>query len=224
MKKNLTLLLAASAAVFLGAGCASSGPVYSPPAATPPAAQAPAPAVTPSPVNLSFPGKLPDAQIVGKQVRLKTDQGDIVIALYPDTAPLAVSNFIYLVGQGYYDGILFHRVCPNPADDSCGGLQIVQGGDPQTKTLPLTDPRIGTGGPGYSFPDELNDKRTYVRGIVAMANAGRDTNGSQFFLMKADIPFPKNYTIFGNVISGMDVADKLVKGSKIISATVENAK
>ncbi len=154
----------------------------------------------------TFPGVLPKDQIDHKEVRISTDKGDIVIALYPDTAPMAVSNFVYLASNGFYDGLTFHR-----REEGF----VIQGGDPNGN---------GTGGPGYQFPDELKDSYTYARGTVAMANAGPNTNGSQFFIMLADYPLPKAYTIFGHVVSGMDVVDKISIGDKMNKVTVEPAK
>lgn len=154
-----------------------------------------------------FQGELPAEQIQGKQIRLVTQKGDIVFELYPDTAPLAVSNIIYLAGEGYYDGLVFHRVVPG---------FVIQGGDP-TGT--------GSGGPGYRFADELDDDRVYNKGTVAMANAGPDTNGSQFFVMLEDYTFDmlaKNYTIFGNVISGIEVVDQIVEGDVIEKVKIED--
>lgn len=139
----------------------------------------------------TFQGELPSERITGKQARIATNMGDIVFTFYPDTAPLAVSNFVYLAEGGYYDGVIFHRVIEN---------FMIQGGDP-TGT--------GRGGPGYQFDDELNDDRVYSRGTVAMANAGADTNGSQFFIMHASGPLPHNYTIFGTVTDGLDVVDAI---------------
>lgn len=139
----------------------------------------------------AFPGVLPAERIANKQARISTEKGDIVIELYADTAPMAVSNFVYLAEGGYYDGVIFHRVIEG---------FMIQGGDP-TGT--------GRGGPGYQFKDELSDDRTYTRGTVAMANAGANTNGSQFFIVHKDSPLPHDYTIFGNVVSGMDVVDAI---------------
>lgn len=153
-----------------------------------------------------FPGELPAERIENKQVRLVTERGEIVFELYPDTAPLAVSNFVYLAEQGYYDGLIFHRVVPE---------FVIQGGDP-TGT--------GAGGPGYTFEDELGDDRTYDKGIVAMANRGPDTNGSQFFIMLKDYSFDqlaKAYTIFGNVTEGIEVVDAIGMGDKIVRVVIE---
>jgi cyclophilin family peptidyl-prolyl cis-trans isomerase len=151
----------------------------------------------------TFPGALPAEQIENKQIRITTAKGDVVFELYPDTAPLAVSNFVYLSGEGYYDGLIFHR-----REEGF----VIQGGDPLGN---------GRGGPGYRFEDELSDAYAYDRGIVAMANAGPNTNGSQFFIMLADYPLPKNYTIFGRVLEGMDVVDEIKVGDEMIKVTVE---
>mgnify|MGYP000915327342 CR=1 FL=1 len=130
------------------------------------------------------------------QVTLSTTKGKIVLELFAKDAPKTVENFVSLTNKKFYDGVIFHRVI--------SGFMI-QGGDP-TGT--------GTGGPGYRFEDELNPetesyKRGYMRGTLAMANAGPNTNGSQFFIMHADYPLPHLYTIFGRVVSGMDVVDAI---------------
>jgi cyclophilin family peptidyl-prolyl cis-trans isomerase len=152
---------------------------------------------------LAFPGILSAEQITGKEVTIATAKGDIVIKLYPETAPNTVSNFVYLISQKFYDGVIFHR-----REEGF----VIQGGDP-TGT--------GRGGPGYSFADELKDDKTYKRGTVAMANAGPNTNGSQFFVMLADVALPHLYTIFGEVTEGMDVVDQIVVGDKMTSVVVE---
>ena len=141
-------------------------------------------------------------KISGKKVRIKTAKGDIVFELYAD-APIAASNFMFLTSDGFYDGLTFHR-----REEGF----VIQGGDP------LGD---GRGGPGYKFNDEPV-KRDYKKGIVAMANAGPNTNGSQFFIMLADAPsLPKNYTIFGNVVSGIDVVDQIKVGDVMTKVSVE---
>ncbi len=120
-----------------------------------------------------------------------TNLGTISIDLFEETAPTTVNNFVFLAREGFYDGVIFHRIVPD---------FVIQGGDP-TGT--------GAGGPGYTFDDELNDPRAYTRGIVAMANAGPDTNGSQFFIMLADVGLPYQYSIFGEVTDGLDVVDTI---------------
>lgn len=122
---------------------------------------------------------------------LDTNHGEIVIELDPARSPLAVNNFVFLARDGYYDGVVFHRVIEN---------FMIQGGDP-TGT--------GTGGPGYKFRDETEGTGTYSRGTVAMANAGPNTNGSQFFICHADVGLPHSYTIFGKVTSGIEVVDSI---------------
>ncbi len=131
-------------------------------------------------------------------VTLQTNFGDIRFETYDADAPKAAQNFISLAQKGFYNNLTFHRVI--------SGFMI-QGGDPKGD---------GTGGPGYTFEDELNPnaesyKNGYKKGVVAMANAGPDTNGSQFFIMLADYPLPHNYTIFGRVIKGQDVVDAIGK-------------
>lgn len=129
-------------------------------------------------------------------VTLETNKGTIIFETYNADAPKATENFINLAKKGFYNNLIFHRVI--------SGFMI-QGGDP-TGT--------GTGGPGYKFADELDpntvsSKTGYVRGTVAMANSGPNTNGSQFFIMHKDTPLPHLYTIFGKVIAGMDVVDAI---------------
>ena len=126
---------------------------------------------------------------------IKTSMGDMSVEFFTEDAPMTVNNFINLSRDGYYDNVIFHRVI--------SGFMI-QGGDPS-----------GTGHgemgkyPGYKFEDELNNQRSYDKGILAMANAGPDTNGSQFFIMHVDYPLPYQYTIFGFVTEGLDVIDKI---------------
>jgi cyclophilin family peptidyl-prolyl cis-trans isomerase len=123
---------------------------------------------------------------------IKTSLGDIVIQLLPKEAPITVNNFVFLARQGYYDGVKFHRVV--------AGF-VIQAGDP-TGT--------GAGGPGYQFADELPPKRNYDFGIVAMANAGKNTNGSQFFIVTGTkVSLAPSYTIFGIMTSAPDVAIKI---------------
>jgi cyclophilin family peptidyl-prolyl cis-trans isomerase len=125
------------------------------------------------------------------EARLKTNHGEITIELDPVQAPQTVNNFVFLAREGFYDGVGFHRVVPG---------FVIQGGDP-TGT--------GRGGPGYKFRDELEGEGDYSRGTVAMANAGPNTNGSQFFICLADVGLPHSYTIFGRVTAGMDAVDAI---------------
>lgn len=144
-----------------------------------------------------FPGILSEAELAGKSIRIETAKGTIEFELFGKDAPKAVSNFIFLANDGFYDGLSFHR-----RDEGF----VIQGGDPSGD---------GTGGPGYEFEDEEVAK-SYDKGIVAMANAGPDTNGSQFFIILEDSPdLPKQYTIFGKVTKGIDVVGKIKIGDKM---------
>ena len=126
---------------------------------------------------------------------LETSLGNIVIELFTETSPITVNNFVNLSNDGYYNDVIFHRVIKG---------FMIQGGDPS-----------GTGHgdmgkyPGYDFEDELDNPMNYEKGIVAMANRGPNTNGSQFFIMHEDYPLPYQYTIFGKVLSGLDVVDAI---------------
>ncbi len=121
---------------------------------------------------------------------IETSKGNITVELLPSEAPKTVNNFVFLTKEGFYDGIIFHRVVKG---------FMIQGGDPIGN---------GTGGPGYRFQDEPV-KLKYTRGIMAMANSGPNTNGSQFFIMHADSGLPPNYTIFGKVTAGLGTLDEL---------------
>jgi len=147
-------------------------------------------------------------------ITIKTNYGEIQFETYDNDAPKTVNNFITLAEKGFYNGLTFHRVIKG---------FMIQGGDPNCN--PSTDstnsPRAssgpcGAGGPGYAFEDELNPntesyKAGYKKGVVAMANAGPNTNGSQFFIMLEDYPLPNNYTIFGKVIKGQEIVDAIGK-------------
>lgn len=126
------------------------------------------------------------------KAEMETSMGTIVLELFPEDAPKTVANFTKLAGEGYYDGLIFHRVIPD---------FMVQGGCPQG---------TGTGGPGYTFEDEQNDHNV-DRGKLAMANAGPNTNGSQFFIVTAaDCGWLKGkHTVFGQVVEGLDIVDAI---------------
>lgn len=133
-----------------------------------------------------------------------TSLGSFEVEFYPDAAPKTVENFTTLAQKGFYDGTRFHRVIND---------FMIQGGDPNSKD-PALQSRWGTGGPGYQFADEINPKAEpyltgYKRGVLAMANSGPNTNGSQFFVMHADQALPPLYTIFGHVTSGIETIDKI---------------
>ena len=133
-------------------------------------------------------------------VTVQTNLGSMNMELYPDKAPISVEKFLTLVKTGFYDGILFHRIVPG---------FVIQVGDPLTKD-PAAKDRWGTGGPGYKFADEPV-QGDYVRGALAMANSGPNTNGSQFFICLQDLTgrLPKKYNYFGKVTTGLDVVDKI---------------
>jgi len=150
----------------------------------------------------AFPGVLSEAERTDKLAVIHTPKGDIVFEVFGDTAPKAASNFITLAKDRYFDGLTFHR--------RVEGF-VIQGGDPAGN---------GSGGPGYTFEDELDDTYSYDRGIVAMANRGPDTNGSQFFIMLANNPLPKQYTIFGRVTSGMEVVDAIAIGDAMTGVEI----
>ena len=137
-------------------------------------------------------------------VSMQTTKGEIVLELYPQHAPKTVNNFIFLAKEGFYNGVEFHRVIPN---------FVIQGGDP-TGT--------GRGGPGYRFADELlNNPLKHEAGVISMANAGPNTNGSQFFITHSPQPHLNGkHTVFGKVIKGKDVVDAIKQGDKIVSLTV----
>ena len=130
---------------------------------------------------------------------VETDKGTIELELYPEHAPKTVNNFVALAQDGFYDGVTFHRVIPN---------FMVQGGDP-TGT--------GTGGPGYNFEDEVKgNPLRHETGVISMANAGPNTNGSQFFITHAPQPhLDGRHTVFGKVTGGQDVVDAIEQGDAI---------
>jgi peptidyl-prolyl cis-trans isomerase B (cyclophilin B) len=138
---------------------------------------------------------------------LETSKGMIGLDLYPEHAPNTVNNFVFLARAGFYDGISFHRVIPN---------FMVQGGDPTGS---------GSGGPGYRFEDELtNNPLTHEAGSLSMANAGPDTNGSQFFITHSPQPhLDGRHTVFGKVTAGQDVVDAIGEGDTIQSVTISEA-
>ncbi|WAC64811.1 peptidylprolyl isomerase [Pseudoxanthomonas sp. SL93] len=133
-----------------------------------------------------------------------TSRGPIVIELYPDKAPLTVANFVNLAKRGFYDGLNFHRVI----DDF-----MVQGGCPEGS---------GRGGPGYRFEDETTNGVRHDRGVLSMANAGPNTNGSQFFITHVPTPWlDGKHTVFGKVTEGLDVVDAVRQGDLITKITID---
>ena len=153
-----------------------------------------------------------------KTATFDTNKGSFTAELYESDAPGTVANFEKLAKDGYYDGIVFHRVIPD---------FVVQGGDPLTKEYPLNHPRIGTGGPGYHIKCETQgNPRRHEEGALSMAHAGKDTGGSQFFIVLSE----QNtrhlngvHTVFGKVTEGMDVVRQLMKGDRMDKVTVSDA-
>ena len=134
----------------------------------------------------------------------ETDRGPIKIELYPDKAPLTVANFVNLAKRGFYDGLGFHRVIPD---------FMIQGGCPEGS---------GRGGPGYKFEDETGNGVGHERGVLSMANAGPNTNGSQFFITHVATPWlDGKHTVFGKVVEGLEAVDKVEQGDHIRSVRIE---
>jgi len=142
-----------------------------------------------------------------KIATFETDKGTIKIELFDDKTPKTVANFEKLVGENFYDGLKFHRVIPD---------FMVQGGCPSG---------TGTGGPGYKFADEFHkDLKHDVPGVLSMANAGPNTNGSQFFITHVPTPWlDGKHTVFGKVIEGQDVVDAIEQGDKMATVVVTQA-
>jgi peptidyl-prolyl cis-trans isomerase B (cyclophilin B) len=141
------------------------------------------------------------------RVTMETNRGAIELELYPQYAPVTVNNFVYLVKEGFYDGLKFHRVISN---------FMIQGGDPTG---------IGSGGPGYRFEDEVkNNLLKHETGVISMANAGPNTNGSQFFITHSPQPHLNGkHTVFGKVISGMDVVNSIRQGDVMTKLMIQEA-
>jgi len=139
------------------------------------------------------------------QATIETDRGTIELDLYPAHAPRTVNNFVFLAGEGFYDGVSFHRVISN---------FMIQGGDP-TGT--------GRGGPGYQFEDETKgNPLKHETCVISMANAGPNTNGSQFFITHSPQPHLNgHHTVFGKVVKGQDVVNAIRQGDKILKAKVK---
>jgi cyclophilin family peptidyl-prolyl cis-trans isomerase len=181
--------LATLAVTVLVAAC-SVGATASPRASTLPVSAAPSQGVVSCPT--SPPAPLPAGE--ERVVTIETAKGAIEITVEANLGPRAAGNFVALAGCGFYDGTIFHRVVPG---------FVIQGGDP-TGT--------GSGGPGYEFQDDPVDA-AYTRGTVAMANAGPNTNGSQFFIVLADSELDPLYSVFGHVTTGMEAVDAIAVGA-----------
>lgn len=182
----------------------STGDTNKPENLAPEVTATPAPEVSAVPTPKVGEAAAPKPTPVSNEVVLKTSMGNITLKLYRADAPKTVENFLKLAKEGFYNGVRFHRVIKN---------FMIQTGDPLSKD-DANEGRWGTGGPGYQFADEINSgsalyQRGYKHGVLAMANSGPNTNGSQFFIMHADYALPPLYTIFGEVASGLDVVDAI---------------
>lgn len=143
-----------------------------------------------------------------KKAQIHTSKGIMEVSFYEKDAPGTVANFTKLASEGYFDGLAFHRVIPN---------FVIQGGCPYSKDM--SDPRIGTGGPGYKIDCELTGENQYHdRGVLSMAHAGRNTGGSQFFICHSrqnTAHLDRNHTCFGKVTDGLEVIDDIRQGDQI---------
>ncbi len=199
--KNLIAFSAMTFTLTLLAACGTSTTTTDSPSPSSSSSSTDAMAISsssPEAKTTTWDGKI----LTGKHtVILKTSKGDITLELDADSAPKTVTNFVTLASTGYYNGITFHRVIPG---------FMIQGGDPSGN---------GTGGKsifGETFEDEINPtsktyKTGYKAGVIAMANRGPNTNGSQFFIMDTDYPLPPNYTIFGHVTAGQEVVNTIAR-------------
>jgi peptidyl-prolyl cis-trans isomerase B (cyclophilin B) len=150
-----------------------------------------------------------------ERATFETNKGTFTAEPYRDNAPATVENFKKLIRDRYFDGIVFHRVIPD---------FVVQGGDPLTKELPLTHPRIGSGGPGYTIKCETKgNPRRHEVGALSMAHAGKDSGGSQFFIVLSEANtrhLDGVHTVFGRVVEGMDVVNSLARGDRMDHVSV----
>jgi peptidyl-prolyl cis-trans isomerase B (cyclophilin B) len=151
--------------------------------------------------------KAPEMQIDAKKIyiaTIETEKGTIELELYPEHAPKTVNNFVFLSNEGFYDGVIFHRVISN---------FVIQGGDPNG---------TGMGGPGYKFEDETEgNPLTHETGVISMANAGPNTNGSQFFITHSPQPHLNGkHTVFGKVTKGQDVVNAIRQGDAMTKVTI----
>ncbi|HLN56660.1 MAG TPA: peptidylprolyl isomerase [Bacteroidales bacterium] len=143
-----------------------------------------------------------------RTAEIQTSKGNMKVTFFEEDAPNTVDNFVTLAKKGYYDGLAFHRVIPN---------FVIQGGDPYSKDM--NDPRVGSGGPGYTIKCELTGGNQYHdKGVLSMAHAGRNTGGSQFFICHNRTNtkhLDRQHTCFGKVVEGLDVIDQIRQGDKI---------
>jgi cyclophilin family peptidyl-prolyl cis-trans isomerase len=202
MKQQLVWGILALALIAGGYAAFFRSPAAPAPEGSAPAVSASLPQKTQSPPTKA----MPPSSGLRHRVTIQTNLGVLQFDTHDADAPKAVSNFVTLAGKGFYNGLTFHRVIKG---------FMIQGGDPNCSPNPASDKGpCGAGGPGYQFADELDPKTPsyqtgYKRGVVAMANAGPNTNGSQFFIMHSDYPLPHHYTIFGKLVVGEDVLDRI---------------
>lgn len=153
-----------------------------------------------------------------KRATIETNKGTMVAELYPGDAPKTVENFETLANSGFYDGVKFHRVIPD---------FVIQGGDPLSRDLPAGDRRIGTGGPGYTIPCETRgNPHRHQLGALSMAHAGKDTGGSQFFIVLSEANtrhLDGVHTVFGKVTEGEDVMGKIAQNDTMTRVRVADA-
>jgi peptidyl-prolyl cis-trans isomerase B (cyclophilin B) len=154
---------------------------------------------------------------MSKTAVIETARGTIHVNLFEKEAPKTVANFVDLAKKGFYDGTTFHRVIKD---------FMIQGGDPLSKTLPAGNPRIGTGGPGYKIACETTgNPHKHTPGTLSMAHAGPNTGGSQFFITHKPTPWLDGvHTVFGKVVKGQDVVDKIAQGDKMTKVEVSERK
>ena len=193
---------------FLSTACGGQVPEPAPtPEPTPTPEPAPAPEPTPTPKPRTYSAPPPMVIDTSKQYTaiIETEKGNLVLELFAGDVPITVNNFVFLAGEGFYDGTTFHRVIPD---------FMAQGGDP-TGT--------GRGGPGNSFEDEFTE-HTHIAGTLSMANAGPNTNGSQFFITYTpQHGLDGKHSVFGQLIEGMEVLEKLTNGDVIRRIVIEES-
>jgi len=208
------VVLAVTALVIGGCGVSekkeSAQGKSSTPASTP--ASTPSAQSSPTIQGIAKLSDFPDGQDgANVEAVIKTDKGNIVLTFFPDVAPVTTASFIHLSRTGFYNGTTFHRVVPD---------FVIQGGDPLSKNP--NDPNVGTGGPGYSLPADFNS-RPHLAGTLAMARSQSPTSGgSQFYICLAAQPsLDGQYTVFGQVASGMDVVNQIKQGDVIREITIQ---
>jgi peptidyl-prolyl cis-trans isomerase B (cyclophilin B) len=222
LRLALLFALVAVAALLL-AGCSqastpnatsqSGSDQSAPPAAAADQSSAPQPAPTPGQDALHTSA----VKVTGNELAVvKTSKGTITFKFFPKDAPNTVATFIELADKKFYDGTTWHRVVPG---------FVIQGGDPLSKTLPAGDPQLGSGGPGFRLKAEFSQQK-HLEGTVALARAqDNDSGGSQFYICLAPQPsLDGQYTVFGQVVSGLDVVHKIAQGDKIESVRIESGK